>query len=92
MGWTGHYFPVLKYHYLFRNRGTTNLRAAVGSFWPAAVGELALELGLLKSVAKVRPISIADYPAPTSRAALKLKAQQWHAVLKDVLHAIPTIP
>ena len=69
-----------------------------------AVGELALELGLLKRAAKVNPISTADYPTPAtrpgyslldcqgSRAALKLEAQPWRAALRDVLQAIPTNP
>ena len=67
-----------------------------------AVGELAMELGLLKRAAKVNPISTTDYPTPAtrpgyslldcqdSRAALKLEAQPWRAALKDVLQAIPT--
>ena len=67
-----------------------------------AVGELAMELGLLNQAAKVNPISTTDYPTPAtrpgyslldcqdSRAALKLEAQPWRAALKDVLRAIPT--
>ena len=67
-----------------------------------AVGELAVELGLLKQAAKVNPISTADYPTPAtrpvyslldcqaSRAALNLEAQPWRTALKDVLQAIPT--
>ena len=66
-----------------------------------AVGELAVELGLLKQAAKVNPISTADYPTPAtrpvyslldcqcSRAALNLEAQPWRTALKDVLKAIP---
>ena len=69
-----------------------------------AVGELAMELGLLERAARVNPISTADYPTPAtrpayslldcqgSRAALKLEAQPWRAALKDVLQAIPTNP
>ena len=69
-----------------------------------AVGELAMELGLLERAATVNPISTADYPTPAtrpayslldcqgSRAALKLEAQPWRAALKDVLQAIPTNP
>ena len=65
-----------------------------------AVGELAVELGLLNRAAKVNPISTADYPTPAirpsyslldckaSRNALKLEAQPWRAALRDVLHAI----
>lgn len=67
-----------------------------------AVGELAMELGLLNQAAKVNPINTTDYPTPAtrpgyslldcqdSRAALKLEAQPWRAALKDVLRAIPT--
>ena len=67
-----------------------------------AVGELAMELGLLNQAAKVNPISTTDYPTPAtrpgyslldcqaSRAALRLEAQPWRAALKDVLRAIPT--
>ena len=65
-----------------------------------AVGELAVELGLLNRAAKVNPISTADYPTPAirpsyslldckaSRNALKLEAQPWRAALRDVLQAI----
>ena len=67
-----------------------------------AVGELAVELGLLNNAAKVNPISTTDYPTPAtrpgyslldcqaSRATLNLEAQPWRAALKDVLRAIPT--
>ena len=67
-----------------------------------AVGELAVELGLLNRAAKVNPISTSDYPTPAtrpgyslldcqaSRTELKLEAQPWRAALKDVLRAIPT--
>ena len=66
-----------------------------------AVGELAVELGLLKSAAKVNPISTTDYPTlatrpayslldcQASRTALQLEAQPWRASLRDVLLAIP---
>ena len=69
-----------------------------------AVGELALELGLLKGAATVNALSTADYPTratrpsyslldcQASRAALKLETQQWRAALRDVLKAIPTNP
>ena len=67
-----------------------------------AVGELAMDLGLLEKAATVNPISTADYPTPAtrpayslldcqgSRAALNLEAQSWRAALRDVLRAIPT--
>jgi len=67
-----------------------------------AVGELAMELGLLEKAAKINPISTADYPTPASRPGyslldcqgsrqvLQLEAQPWRAALKDVLQAIPT--
>jgi len=67
-----------------------------------AVGELAMELGLLNHAAKVNPISTCDYPTPAtrpayslldcqgSRAALKLEAQPWRAALREVLRTIPT--
>ena len=69
-----------------------------------AVGELAMDLGLLERTATVNPISTADYPTPATRpvyslldcqatrAALKLEVQHWRAALKDVLQAIPTNP
>jgi dTDP-4-dehydrorhamnose reductase len=69
-----------------------------------AVGELAMDLGLLERAAKVNPISTADYPTPAtrpsyslldcqaSRQVLQLEAQPWRAALKDVLQAIPTNP
>ena len=69
-----------------------------------AVGELALELGLLERAATVNPISSADYPTPAtrpgyslldcqaSRQVLQLEVQQWRAALRDVLQAIPTNP
>ena len=69
-----------------------------------AVGELAMDLGLLERAATVNPISTADYPTPASRPGyslldcqasrqmLQLEAQPWRAALKDVLQAIPTNP
>ena len=66
-----------------------------------AVGELAVELGLLNRAAKVNPINTADYPTPATRPSyslldcqasrneLKLEAQPWRAALRDVLQAIP---
>jgi dTDP-4-dehydrorhamnose reductase len=66
-----------------------------------AVGELALELGLLEQPAKVAPIQTSDYPTPatrpsysllectSTRAALKLEGQHWRQALRDVLQAIP---
>lgn len=67
-----------------------------------AVGELAVELGLLECAATVNPISSADYPTPatrpsyslldcqSSREALQIAAQPWRAALRDVLQAITT--
>ena len=69
-----------------------------------AVGELAMELGLLDCAATVNPITTADYPTPAkrpsyslldcqgSRQVLQLQAQPWRTALKDVLQAIPTTP
>ena len=66
-----------------------------------AVGELALELGLLEQPAKVAPIQTSAYPTPAkrpsysllecnnTRAALKLEGQHWRQALRDVLKAIP---
>ena len=66
-----------------------------------AVGELALDLGLLEHAATVNPISSADYPTPAtrpgyslldcqaSRQVLQLQAQQWRSALRDVLKSIP---
>ena len=66
-----------------------------------AVGELALELGLLERAATVNPISSADYPTPAtrpgyslldcqaSRQVLQLEAQHWRSALRDVLKSIP---
>ena len=66
-----------------------------------AVGELALDLGLLEHAATVNPISSADYPTPAtrpgyslldcqaSRQVLQLEAQQWRSALRDVLKSIP---
>ena len=66
-----------------------------------AVGELALDLGLLEHAATVNPISSADYPTPAtrpgyslldcqaSRQVLQLEAQHWRSALSDVLKSIP---
>ena len=66
-----------------------------------AVGELALELGLLEQPAKVAPIQTSDYPTPatrpsysllecnSTRSALGLEGQHWRQALRDVLEAIP---
>jgi dTDP-4-dehydrorhamnose reductase len=67
-----------------------------------AVGELAMELGLLNYAATVNPITTDDYPTPakrpsyslldcqSTRQVLQLQAQPWRAALKNVLQAIPT--
>jgi len=66
-----------------------------------AVGELGLELGLLKRAARVSPIQTSDYPTPAirpgyslldctnTRAALGLEGQHWRQALRAVLEAIP---
>ena len=66
-----------------------------------AVGELGLELGLLKRAAQVMPIQTSDYPTPatrpsysllecnSTRSALGLEGQHWRSALRDVLEAIP---
>lgn len=66
-----------------------------------AVGELALELGLLEQPAKVAPIQTSDYPTPatrpsysllecnSTRVALGLEGQHWRQALRAVLQAIP---
>ena len=65
-----------------------------------AVGELGVELGLLKQTACVNPITTIDYPTPARRPAyslldcqesrqdLDLKAQHWRSALRDVLTSI----
>ena len=69
-----------------------------------AVGELALELGLLEQPAKVAPIQTSDYPTPatrpsyslldcnSTRTTLGLEGQHWRQALRDVLEAIPNYP
>ena len=66
-----------------------------------AVGELGLELGLLKRAAQVMPIQTSDYPTPATRpgysllecnntrVALGLEGQHWRQALRAVLEAIP---
>lgn len=66
-----------------------------------AIGELGVELGLLKSAARVSPIQTRDYPTPatrpgyslleckSTRSALGLEGQHWRQALRDVLEAIP---
>lgn len=66
-----------------------------------AVGELGLELGLLKRAAQVSPIQTSDFPTPakrpsysllecnSTRSALGLEGQQWRQALRAVLEAIP---
>ena len=67
-----------------------------------AVGELGVELGLLKQAAFVNPITTADYPTPAkrpgyslldcsqTRQALERNGQHWRSALRDVLKSIPT--
>ena len=67
-----------------------------------AVGELAVELGLLERMAAVTPITSAEYPTPakrpsyslldcsSSRQALELAASTWRQALRQLLHSIPT--
>jgi len=62
-----------------------------------AIGELAVELGLLKQAALVKPITTAEYPTParrpsysllecsTTRAALDLPAVHWRRALRQLL-------
>jgi dTDP-4-dehydrorhamnose reductase len=66
-----------------------------------AVGELGLELGLLKRAARVSPIQTSDFPTTakrpsyslldcsSSRSALELDGQHWRQSLRAVLEAIP---
>lgn len=66
-----------------------------------AVGELALELGLLEQHAKMSPIQTSAYPTPATRpsysllecnntrSALGLESQHWRQALREVLRAIP---
>jgi len=66
-----------------------------------AIGELGLAAGLLQQVAKVRPLTTADYPTPaqrpsysllecsSSRLALGLESLHWRAALAEVLAAVP---
>jgi dTDP-4-dehydrorhamnose reductase len=66
-----------------------------------AIGELGLELGLLKRAAQVLPIQTSDYPTPATRpgysllesnntrVALGLEGQHWRQALRTVLKVIP---
>lgn len=66
-----------------------------------AVGELGLELGLLKRAAQVSPIQTSDYQTPakrpsyslldcnSTRVAIGLEGQHWRQALRAVLEAIP---
>jgi dTDP-4-dehydrorhamnose reductase len=66
----------------------------------AAVGELGLELGLLKRAAAVNPIITADYPTPAqrpnyslldctgTRKALDLPPTHWRQTLRQLLEAV----
>ena len=65
-----------------------------------AIGELGVELGLLKQTAFVNPITTLDYPTPARRPAfslldcqrsrqdLDLKGEHWRSALRDVLKSI----
>ena len=65
-----------------------------------AVGELGLEVGLLKRAAQVLPIQTSDYPTPatrpgyslleckSTRSALGLEGQHWRQALRAVLGTI----
>jgi dTDP-4-dehydrorhamnose reductase len=66
-----------------------------------AIGELGVELGLLKHATRVSPIQTSDYPTPairpgyslldckSTRSALGLEGQQWRQALRAVLESIP---
>lgn len=66
-----------------------------------AIGELGMELGLLKKAAVVQPITTADYPTPAqwpnyslldctaTRRALNLEPLHWRQALRRVLKSIP---
>lgn len=66
-----------------------------------AVGELGSELGLLECMAKVNPITTADYPTPaqrpsysllacsTTRQTLELPATHWRQSLRELLEVLP---
>ena len=66
-----------------------------------AIGELAVEAGLLECAAAVRPISSEEYPTPArrpsysllacapTRAALALPPQHWRSALAQVLSGLP---
>jgi dTDP-4-dehydrorhamnose reductase len=65
-----------------------------------AIGELAVELGLLGKAARVQPLTTAQYPTPArrpayslldcsgSRAALELDPVHWRTALRSVLERI----
>jgi dTDP-4-dehydrorhamnose reductase len=66
-----------------------------------AVGELALELGLVQRMAAVNPLTTAEYPLPAqrpsysllecsgSRKALELVPTPWRQALRQLLQALP---
>jgi len=65
-----------------------------------AVGELALELGLLEQTARVNPLTTAEYPLPAqrpcyslldcsgSRKTLDLAPTSWRQALRQILQAL----
>lgn len=66
-----------------------------------AVGDLALELGLLEQAAPVNPITTAEYPLPAPRPSysllecsgtrerLELEPLHWRAALREMLRQVP---
>jgi dTDP-4-dehydrorhamnose reductase len=69
-----------------------------------AIGELAVELGLLQQAADVRPITTADYPTPAqrpsysllecsqSRQLLVLEPLHWRQALRQLLETVTGAP
>jgi dTDP-4-dehydrorhamnose reductase len=69
-----------------------------------AIGELGVARGLIDRMAKVRPITTADYPTPAqrpgyslldcaaSRRELDLEPLHWRAALEEVLSNVPAPP